>query len=83
MGFPMEVCLVLSRDAEQTKIISDAETYRIPMAVREIHLFRHSGAYPVCPRCKLTIEREYQAYCDRCGQALGWEEYGEALIVLK
>ena len=42
--------------------------YRLPMCVKE---FRRG--FPVCPRCKRTIEREYQAYCDRCGQCLKWK----------
>ena len=28
--------------------------------------------YPVCPRCNNTIKRQYQAFCDRCGQRLDW-----------
>ena len=72
-----------SQDADQSKIISYAETYRIPMPVVEIHVFRHGEAYPVCPRCRMTFEREYQAFCDRCGQALGWDSYQNAIIILK
>lgn len=28
--------------------------------------------YPICPRCNSSLDREYQNYCDRCGQALDW-----------
>ena len=62
--------------------ISVAESYRQPMNVTEIHLCGDSTAYPVCPRCRITIEREYQAYCDRCGQALSWKAYHKAIIVI-
>ena len=62
--------------------ISVAESYRQPMNVTEIHLFGDGTAYPVCPRCRITIEREYQAYCDRCGQALSWKAYHKAIIVI-
>lgn len=62
--------------------ISVAESYRQPMNVTEIHLFGDSTAYPVCPRCRITIEREYQAYCDRCGQALSWKAYHKVIIVI-
>ena len=58
-----------------------AQTYRIPMRVEEIHLFRGEDAYPVCPRCHLTMEREYQSYCDRCGQVLSWKGYSKARVV--
>lgn len=52
----------------------EALNYRIPMEVREIYtaLEYRSSEYPVCPRCHLTLNREFQRYCDRCGQALSW-----------
>ena len=28
--------------------------------------------FPVCPNCNCTLEREFQSYCDRCGQRLSW-----------
>lgn len=59
-----------------------AEAFRHPMPVNEIHLHRGHYAYPVCPRCRTTPEREYQAYCDRCGQALDWKAFRRALVVL-
>lgn len=59
-----------------------AVTYRKPMPVNEICIFRNGDAYPRCPRCHLTLEREYQSFCDRCGQALDWSEFHKALIVL-
>ena len=50
--------------------------YRRPMAVKEYNLYRDAfgfeSAFYVCPRCDITMEREYQAYCDRCGQCLNW-----------
>jgi len=61
--------------------VSWAQTYRIPMTVEEIHLFGEKDAYPVCPRCRLTMEREYQSYCDRCGQALSWKGFSKARVV--
>ena len=38
-------------------------------------------SYPVCPNCRLTLEREYQNYCDRCGQHLDWSRYEHAELV--
>ena len=48
--------------------------YRRPMAVT---CSRYLGreAYPVCPRCRRTVAREFQAYSDRCGQRLSWEVF--------
>ena len=40
-----------------------------------------NGSFPVCPACRVTIEREYQSYCDRCGQRLGWKHYKTAEVI--
>ena len=53
-----------------------ALSYRLAIAVTETFKSREGYEYPVCPRCGITLEREYQAYCDRCGQALDWKKYG-------
>lgn len=45
----------------------DPKEYRKPLAVTE---WRALG--PVCPRCNRTLDREYQKFCDRCGQRLAW-----------
>ncbi len=37
--------------------------------------------FPVCPHCKLTIEREYQSFCDRCGAKLDWSQFENASII--
>lgn len=43
-----------------------------------------SDGYCVCPSCNRTFEREYQNYCDRCGQKLAWNCYKKGnLIVIK
>jgi len=58
------------------KTILSVSSYRRPMQVREYILYRSTfggeSAYYLCPRCGITMEREYQAYCDRCGQCLSW-----------
>lgn len=46
--------------------------YRKQMPVKKYKVLGNSGLFPVCPRCECTIERDYQAYCDRCGQCLKW-----------
>jgi len=58
--------------------------YRVPMAVTELKVFpdcHGQPAYYVCPRCKITMEREYMNFCDRCGQRLDWRDSGHAKIV--
>ena len=60
----------------------EAASFRIPMAVNEVHLYRNNMTFSVCPRCRVTLDREYQSYCDRCGQALDWRHFSRALVVL-
>ena len=51
-------------------------SYRSPLEVCETVYYRKLNVYfALCPRCKVTIEREYQAFCDRCGQCLSWVPY--------
>jgi len=60
-------------------------SYRKLLPVSELRCFhseRNFRSFPVCPRCQLTLEREYQAYCDRCGQALDWEAFPENAVII-
>ncbi len=51
--------------------------YRIPRRVTAIRKISQYYA-PVCPKCNCTMAREYQSYCDRCGQALRWRGFSFA-----
>ncbi len=62
--------------------VVDAVSYRKPLAVTEMLLLPNKEAFAVCPRCNLTLEREYQSYCDRCGQCLDWDDFDNAEIVV-
>jgi hypothetical protein len=56
-------------------------TYRAPMMVDEAIVYRKAfgdDIYYCCPRCQNTLERDFLAYCDRCGQCLNWSEYRKA-----
>ena len=58
--------------------------YRRPMTVAEIRVFplcQNTPTYPVCPRCGRTMEREYVAFCSRCGQMLDWSGYDYAKMI--
>lgn len=61
--------------------VADAVSYREPLAVTEILLLPNGDAFFVCPRCKITLERAYQSYCDRYGQCLDWDDFDNAKIV--
>ena len=56
-------------------------SYRLQMPVTEVMIYSNGFAYYVCPRCHITVEREFMAYCDRCGQHLGWKNYKKAKII--
>lgn len=56
--------------------------FRRPMAVTEVVHFSPSiGTFPRCPRCHLTMEREYMSFCDRCGQKLDWTSFESATVI--
>ena len=59
-------------------------SHRDPMGITEYVYYRTTHhEYVRCPRCKTTLEREYVAYCDRCGQRLDWESAESVVIYLK
>lgn len=59
--------------------------YRVAMCVTEVMVFKSAIAgdtgYYICPRCHITMEREFMSYCDRCGQHLDWRYYKKAIII--
>jgi uncharacterized paraquat-inducible protein A len=61
----------------------DLASYRNPRQISEVVVFQsHTGptGYYVCPRCDITLDREFMAYCDRCGQCLNWKGYRKAKV---
>lgn len=59
-----------------------AESYRTAMPV--VHFREYcSTVYYLCPRCNITMEREFMRYCDRCGQCLDWRKYRKAVAIPK
>lgn len=57
-----------------------AASYRIPLPVAKVVIFANGDAFPLCPHCNSSLDRDYQSYCDRCGQALGWKRYSQAIL---
>lgn len=56
-------------------------TYRVPMMVHDMVVFRQvrdDDTCYRCPRCQVLLEREFMEYCSRCGQALNWRDYRKA-----
>ena len=59
-------------------------SYRTPMSINELMEFSFgwgTTTYYICPRCDVTLEREYQSFCDRCGQHLNWHSCRKAKII--
>lgn len=57
--------------------------FRKAVPVTSAVVYRSGGTFPVCPQCGSAMEREYQRFCDRCGQKLSWRGYAHAQIVTK
>ena len=56
-------------------------TYRTPMMVQDAMVFRRfpeDDIFYRCPRCQVLLEREFMAYCSRCGQCLDWRDCRKA-----
>lgn len=82
----MHLKLPFTKPLEQAygfSFLVNAVSYRIAIPVTKIVQYHASGyCYPMCPRCKQSIEREYMGYCDRCGQKLSWEKIENAKILM-
>lgn len=58
-----------------------AVSYRISRPVTKILLLPSGDSHPICPRCDITMDREYMRFCDRCGQHLGWNLFRFASVI--
>ena len=52
--------------------LEEALRFRRAMAVTETVSYQSGSVFPLCPQCGIPLEREYQGFCDRCGQKLDW-----------
>lgn len=71
---------VFGGGAERHRNLLDSMTYRVPRQITKCRTYRKGKqitSYPVCPRYKICMEREYMAFCDRCGQKLAWDRLSE------
>ena len=72
---------------ELSKLMKDVpneQKKEFGMLVNEVMVFETwfgKTGYYVCPRCKITMDREFMSFCDRCGQKLDWRYYRKAKIV--
>ena len=83
-----KLCIGFELTPNDLLIPSDIQTnmaFREPMTVTQVRCSRFRfgfTGFPICPRCGSTMEREYQPYCDRCGQRLSWNNFSKATVVL-
>lgn len=60
-------------------------SYRVTSQVRHYRqqpsLNCSFSTFPVCPRCHCNLKREYQFFCDHCGQKLGWDYFRYATLM--
>lgn len=57
------------------------ESYRKGMLIEEVMIFDTwfgKTGYYVCPRCKVSMDGEFVAFCGHCGQKLDWKHYRKA-----
>ena len=69
------------KEKHQKPSLLRAVSYRIPLPVTEVVVFRSGDSYTVCPRCDRLLDREFMGYCDCCGQHLSWELLDYAKVV--
>lgn len=75
------------KDYKELKQFRDvpAEEFRKPMLIKTCHAYYKDSYwndddvlvhvwdwYPLCPRCGVSTDRDYQRFCDNCGQRLKW-----------
>ena len=63
------------------RLLKVFSSYRKALLVQELIVFSNGDGYYICPRCHVSLSREFVSYCDRCGQHLGWRGYKKAKII--
>ncbi len=52
--------------------------FRKQMPVAQVMIYSDGTGYYICPRCRVTMDREFVDFCDCCGQHLSWKNYRKA-----
>ena len=53
-------------------------SFRNSLRVTEYIVIKGHDLYPLCPRCQISLEREYMQFCNNCGQKLSWNKFSKA-----
>lgn len=61
------------------KGLTDEEelSFRRPIQIRELAVYDNGEAYPICPKCGIPFDGQYQKYCSYCGQCLKWTYFSK------
>ena len=62
----------LNKTPDELLGYEEAATYRAARQVEEYAELQGGVTCAICPRCGACLDREYQAFCDSCGQKLAW-----------
>jgi hypothetical protein len=67
------------------KKIEKEISYRVPRLTTHFIRNENCGLYGIsdymlCPTCECVIERDYQAFCDACGQKLKWGSWKKVVL---
>ena len=74
--------MTIGKRIAKVSVFVDAVSYRLPRPVTKVIRLSSEGyCFPVCPRCEISMDREYVGFCDRCGQRLDWKRLNNAEIV--
>ncbi len=78
----MRFRIALKRKLRAAKVVPALPYMRVELYMeqaKEVSAVRYynvaTTGYPVCPNCGYAMEREYQKYCEVCGQLLGWKKF--------
>ena len=82
-----KICIGLEHTPNELLGITTTDeelAHRIAMQVVHYRKCPYFGGsfttFPVCPRCKYNIDREYQPFCENCGQKMDWDNYAHATL---
>lgn len=67
---------------KKVETIEEKLSYREPMKIERISVWRSGEAYPVCPRCGNLLVRDYMCFCNECGQKLNWKGISRAQLIM-
>ena len=75
-----DLLTLATKPKHSIRLFTGAVSYRVPLLVTKVIAYANT-TYPVCPRCAVSLDREYMSFCDRCGQKLNWNFLEHAKVI--